>query len=101
MIAPPQLQPGNYTSWRKEMVFWEHATNVDKKKRAATRVFYKMFIRDLLYIDPMKVKIICKTDNSGMHYSMHSSTQILDKCLRIEMAILREMIANRDIYNIT
>ena len=36
MIAPPQLEPGNYTSWRKEMVFWEHVTNVDKKKHAAT-----------------------------------------------------------------
>ena len=36
MIAPHQLEPGNYTSWRKEMVFWEHATNVDKKKRVAT-----------------------------------------------------------------
>ena len=36
MIAPPQLEPGNYTLWRKEMVFWEHTTNVDKKKRAAT-----------------------------------------------------------------
>ena len=36
MIAPPQLEPGNYTSWRKEMVFQRHATNVDKKKRAAT-----------------------------------------------------------------
>ena len=36
MRAPPQLEPGNYVSWKKEMVFWEHTTNVDKKKRAAT-----------------------------------------------------------------
>ncbi len=28
-------------------------------------------------------------------------TQILDKRLRIEMAILREMITNKDIHNIT
>ena len=49
----------------------------------------------------MKVKTIRKTDNSGMHYSTHTSTQILDKRLRIEMAILREMIANKDIHNIT
>ena len=35
MIAPPQLEPSNNTSWKKEMVFWEHATNVDKKKLAA------------------------------------------------------------------
>ena len=68
---------------------------------AEAYVFYKLFICNLLHIDPMKVKIICKTDNSGMHYSTHSLTQILDKCLRIEMAILREMIANKDIYNIT
>ena len=36
MIAPPQLEPSNYTSWRKEMVLWEPATNVDKKKCTAT-----------------------------------------------------------------
>ena len=39
-------------------------------------VFYKTFICDLLHIDPMKVKIICKIDNSGMHYLMHSSGKI-------------------------
>ena len=64
-------------------------------------VFYKTFICDLLRIDPMKVKIICKTDNSGMHYLMHSSAQILDKRLKIEMATLWETIANKDIHNIT
>ena len=64
-------------------------------------VFYKTFICDLLHINPMKVKIICKTDNSSMHYLMHSLTQILDKRLRIERAILREMITNKDIHNIT
>ena len=63
-------------------------------------VFYKTFICDLLHIDPMKGKIMRKTDNSGMHYSTHSSTQILDKRLRIEMPILREMMANKDIHNI-
>ena len=36
MIAPPQLEPSNYTSWRKEMIFWEHTTNVDIKKHTAT-----------------------------------------------------------------
>ena len=64
-------------------------------------VYYRKLICDLLRIDPLEVKIICKTDNSGMHFSTHSSTQILDKRLRIEMAILREMIAKKEIDDIT
>ena len=35
-LAPPPLIPEKYTSWRKEMVLWEMATNVDKKQRAPT-----------------------------------------------------------------
>ena len=35
-----------------------------------------------------------------MHDSSHSSTQILDKRLRIEMAILREMFSNKEITEI-
>ena len=35
-IAPPKLEPENYESWRKEMRFWEMATNVVAKKRAPT-----------------------------------------------------------------
>ena len=33
--APPRLEPGSYERWRKEMRFWEMATNVSAKKRAA------------------------------------------------------------------
>ena len=36
-----------------------------------------------------------------MHDSSHSSTQILDKRLRIEMAILREMLSKKEITDIT
>ena len=36
-----------------------------------------------------------------MHDSSHSFTQILDKRLRIEMAILREMLSNKEITEIT
>ena len=65
-------------------------------------VYYKFFLCELLHIDDMtRIKVICKTDNSGMHDSSHSSTQILDKRLRIEMAILREMLSNKEITEIT
>ena len=64
-------------------------------------IYYKTFLCELLHIDSSKIKIICKTDNSGMHDSSHSSTMILDKRLRIEMAILREMLDNKEIDDIT
>ena len=35
-LTPPTLVPEKYTSWRKEMVIWEMATNVEKKKMAPT-----------------------------------------------------------------
>ena len=35
-IAPPPLVLEKYTFWRKEMVLWEMATNVEKKKMAPT-----------------------------------------------------------------
>ena len=58
-------------------------------------IYYKTFLCELLHIeDPSTIKVICKTDNSGMHDASHSSTQILDKRLRIEMAILREVLGN-------
>ena len=36
VVAPPRLEPAEYERWRKEMAFWELATNVPDKKRAAT-----------------------------------------------------------------
>ena len=65
-------------------------------------MYYKTFLCEILHIyDLTRIKVICKTDNSGMHDSSHSSTQILDKRLRIEMAILREMLSNKEITDIT
>ena len=43
------------------------------------------------------IPITCKTDNNGMYDSAHSTTQILNKRLRIEMAILREMLQQQEI----
>ena len=47
------------------------------------------------------IKIFCKIDNSCLYDLVHSSTQILDKRLCIEMAILREMIKGREIAEIS
>ena len=46
------------------------------------------------------IKIICKTDNSCLYDSVHSSMQILDKRLCIEVSILREMIDRKEITEI-
>ena len=44
--------------------------------------------------------ITCKTDNKGVYAAAHSSTQISDKRLRIELAILREMLSKQEIRDI-
>ena len=33
--APPRLEPNEYERWRKEMKFWEIASNIAAKKRAS------------------------------------------------------------------
>ena len=64
-------------------------------------IFYKTFLCELLHIkDSSKIPVICKTDNSGMYDCTHSSTQALDKRLRIEISILREMLSKREIDEI-
>lgn len=62
-------------------------------------LFYRKLLLELLHLkdETENIKIICKTDNSCLYDSVHSSTQILDKRLRIEMAILREMLDRKEI----
>ena len=61
-----------------------------------------LFYRKLLQLrdETDNIKIIWKTDNSCLYDSVHSSTQILGKRLRIEMAILREMMDRKEIAEI-
>ena len=63
--------------------------------------YYRKFILDLLEIPDtvINIPITCKTDNNGLYDSIHSSTQILDKRLRLEMSILREMLSKREIHS--
>ena len=65
-------------------------------------MFYRKLILELLHLsdNPANVKITCKTDNSCLYDAAHSTTQILDKRLRIEMAILREMIDKNELADI-
>ena len=60
-------------------------------------IFYRKFLLEILQL---KDKIFCKTDSSCLYDLVHSSTQILDKRLRIEMAISREMIERKEIAEI-
>ena len=65
-----------------------------KDNRDSIKIFCKTDDRD-------NIKIFCKTDNSSLYDSVHSSIQILDQRLRIEMVILREMIERKEIAKIS
>ena len=43
---------------------------------------------------------MCKTDNAAEYDSAYSSTQILDKRLRIETAIIREMLEKKIVHKL-
>ena len=60
-------------------------------------VFYRSFLLDILSLEdtPSVIPIICKTDSSAVYQAAHSSTQILDKRLRIETSMVREMLENK------
>ena len=66
-------------------------------------LFYRKLLLELLQLKDEidNIKIICKMDNSCLYDSVHTSTQILDKRLCIEMAILREMVDRKEIVEIT
>ena len=65
-------------------------------------LYYRKFLLDLLHLkdNPLKIPITCKIDNSALYQSAFSSTQILDKRLRIETAIIRELIEQKVIQNL-
>ena len=60
-------------------------------------VYYREFLIDLLKLvdSPSIMPISCRTDNKAVFNAVNSSTQILDKRLRIETAILRELIETK------
>ena len=65
-------------------------------------IYYRKFILELLNLEDNKdnVQITCKTDNNAVFSSVNSSTQILDKRLRIEAAILRELLETKEIHSV-
>ena len=65
-------------------------------------VFYRKLLLELLNLKDAKenIPIICKTDNSSLFDAVHSTTQILDKRLRIEISILREMLNKSELKSI-
>ena len=60
-------------------------------------VFFQNFLRALIRTKEEWFPIICKTDSAALHASVYASTQILDKRLRIETAILREMLSKNEL----
>ena len=68
---------------------------------AESAVFLRMSILELLSMAdiPRNIPIECRTDSAALRNSVHSCTQILDKRLRIETAILREMVARKEIVD--
>ena len=101
-----QGKNGNYlpVSWQskrvkrvvKSTLAAETLAMVDAAEAA---VYYRKFILEILGMDDSikNVPIVCCTDNSSLYDAAHSSTQIEDKRLRIEIAILREMLNKREI----
>lgn len=64
-------------------------------------IYNKTFLCEILRIDDLsKIPIVCKTNNSGVHSATHSTNLILDKMLRVETAILREMQPKNEIEEI-
>ena len=64
--------------------------------------YYRQYIIELLRVDdkPDNVPIVCKTDNTAVYDSAYSSTQIPDKRLRIETAIIREMLEQKIVHKL-
>ena len=69
---------------------------------AEASVYYQSFITEIAGSEEKyKFPIHCKTDNASLHASVHSNTQILDKRLRIETAMLRQMLARGELASIS
>ena len=71
---------------------------------AEASVYYRSFLLELTGLkdkDDKLFPIHCKTDSAALHASVHSNTQILDKRLHIETAILRGMLSSEEIASIT
>ena len=66
-------------------------------------IFNRKFLLEILQLkdNSDNIKIFSKTDNSCLYDSVHSSTQILNKRLCMEMAILTEMIERKEIAEIS
>ena len=65
---------------------------------AEASIYYKSFIQEILGTKrPDRLPILCKTDSAAVHSSVHSNTQILDKRLRIETSILRELLEKKEV----
>ena len=69
---------------------------------AEAAIYYRKFMLDILGLtDSVKMfPIVCYTDNSSLYDAVHSSTQVQDKRLRIEIAILREMLNKGEITRV-
>ena len=69
---------------------------------AEASVYYKNFIQEIVGVRHIgHLPILCKTDSAAVYGSVHSNTQILDKRLRIETSILRELLAKEEVASIT
>ena len=69
---------------------------------AEAAVYFRNFILEVMGVkNSNQLPILCKTDNTALHGAVHSNTQILDKRLRIETAILREMIRKKELASVS
>ena len=66
-------------------------------------IYYRRLLLEMLRLEdiPNNIPISCKTDSKALYSSAHTSTQILDKRLRIENAIIREMLEEKSVRDLS
>ena len=64
--------------------------------------YYRKFLLEILQMKDSvsNFPITCKTDNRALYDSAHTSTQILDKRLRIETSIIRELLDRGEVHKL-
>ena len=69
---------------------------------AESSFWLKSIFNELLYSHPVssKIRIICRTDSSQLKDAVYSIRGIEDRRLRIEIALLREMLERKEIDKI-
>ena len=62
-----------------------------------TAIYLKELISEILYSKSLNIPINCFTDNLSLFQSANSTTSVSDRRLRIELAVIREAVAKKEV----